>query len=585
MLSTLNFPLSTLNSPMFRLKLPPALNPQNYPLGLQRALLLMVIWFCLVLAFALNRYYSFYASYDHGLFNQVFWNNLHGHWFQSSLTSGNSVGTLEDGVIPRVDFLHLGQHFVVDFGLWLPLYALFPHAETLVVLQVGLMAIAGLILYALARQRLSPQLSLWIMGGYYGANAVISPTFANFYEHCQIPFFCFSLLLALERRQWRWFWLLALLVLGIREDTGIILFGIGGYLLVSRRHPWIGAALCLVSFGYVAGLTNLVMPRFSDDNSRLYLATRFKEFIQTDNPSTLQVLWGMVTHPIAVLARTFLPLEARLAYLVAHWLPLAFIPAFSAPTWLMIAPPLLVLFLQTDETALLISWRYALTVIPGLLYGTILWWSRREGDFTARFRLFWRVCLALSLVVTLIYNPNRAFSFAIPDSFRPWVYVPLTQQWAHAAEIRQVLQLIPPTASVSATTHLIPALSGRRSLIRLPQMQLKDDRGQTNPVDYLVADLRQLQVYQVAFKEDRLRLQAILDLVDTQLASAFSGMVQTPDGMILFGKGQPAEAEAQSRYGIVQMQDGVILLGKGLPSNIDALARWHMLRPTLRSLF
>ncbi len=544
---------------MLRLKLPPALNLHNYPLGLQRALLLMVIWFGLVLFFSLNRYYSFYASYDHGLFNQVFWNNLHGHWFQSSLTASNSVGTLEDGVIPRVDFLHLGQHFVVDFVLWLPLYALFPHAETLVVLQVGLMAIAGLILYALARHHLSPSLSLWVMGGYYGANAVISPTFANFYEHCQIPFFCFSLLLAMERQQWRWFWLLVLLVLGIREDTGIILFGIGAYLLVSRRHPWMGAALCLVSFGYVAGLTNLVMPRFSDDNSRLYLATRFKQFIETDNPSTLQVLWGMVTHPIAVLESTFLPLEPRLAYLVAHWLPLAFIPAFSGTAWIIIAPPLLVLFLQTDPTALLVSWRYALTVIPGLLYGTILWWSRRQSDFTARFRGFWRVCIALSLIVTLIYNPNRAFSFAIPDSFRPWVYVPLLQQWSHAAEVRQVLREIPPTASVAATTYLVPALSGRRALIRLPQMQLKDDRNQVVTVDYLVADLRHLQTYQVAFKEDRLRLQAILDLIDTQLT--------------------------QAHYGLLQLQDGVILLGKGLPSQADAVARWRVLRPTLRSVF
>jgi uncharacterized membrane protein len=541
---------------MLRLKFLPALNPRNYPIGLQRALLLAVIWFSLVLFISLNRYYSFYASYDHGLFNQVFWNNLQGHWFQSSLTGGNSVGALEDGVIPRVDFLHLGQHFVVDFVLWLPLYALFPHAETLVVLQVGLMAIAGPILYALARHHLSPQLSLWIMGGYYGASAVIGPTFANFYEHCQIPLFCFSLLLALERQQWRWFWLMVLLVLGIREDTGIILFGVGVYLGVSRRHPWIGAALCLVSFGYVAGLTNLVMPRFSDDNSRLYLATRFREFVQTDNPSTLQVLWGMVTHPIGVLTRTFLPLEARLAYLVAHWLPLAFIPAFSGTAWIMMAPPLLVLFLQTDETALLISWRYALTVIPGLLYGTVLWWSRRQSDFTARFRRFWQVFLALSLLVTLIYNPNRAFSFMIPDSFRPWVYVPLMQQWQHAAAVRQVLGTVPPTASVAATTYLIPALSGRRAILRLPQMQLKDDRGQVTTADYLVADLRHLQIYQVAFKEDRLRLQAILTLVDQHLA--------------------------QRQYGIMQVQDGVILLAKGLPSNPDALARWQMLRPTLQ---
>jgi hypothetical protein len=38
----------------------------------------------------LHRFYSFYASYDQALFDQLFWNTIHGHWFQGSLSSGQS---------------------------------------------------------------------------------------------------------------------------------------------------------------------------------------------------------------------------------------------------------------------------------------------------------------------------------------------------------------------------------------------------------------------------------------------------------------------------------------------------------------
>ena len=62
--------------------------------GIRQALTLTAIFFIFMSVFSLHRYYSFYASYDHGLFDQVFWNNLHGHFFQSSLTSANSSSAI-----------------------------------------------------------------------------------------------------------------------------------------------------------------------------------------------------------------------------------------------------------------------------------------------------------------------------------------------------------------------------------------------------------------------------------------------------------------------------------------------------------
>jgi uncharacterized membrane protein len=537
------------------LKLPGFLQPivpSDRTPGLRRAYFLAAIFFTAVLLISLHRYFVFYTSYDQGLFNQVFWNSLHGRFFQSSLTSNNSISSMADGVIPTVSFLHLGQHLVLNFLLWLPLYTLYPNAATLIVLQVGLMAVGGLLLYALARHYLSPQLSLWITGGYYAAIAVISPTVANFYEQCQIPVFMFGLLLALEKQSWRWFWVLALLVLGIREDAGIMLFGVGIYLLISRRHPKTGLALCLLSFSYVALVTSVIMPQISADNPRLYMAVRFRQFVNHDDPTTLEVLWGMLTNPIALITSIFTPLDRRLIYLVSHWLPLALVPMISAPAWIVSAPPLLSLFAQSGVSALSINLRYALAVVPGLFYGAVLWWSHHPHAFTPRVRRFWSVCMALSIVFTITNNPNRAFSFVIPDSIRPWVFVPIARQWEHAQHINHVIRDIPPDASVSATTHLIPQLSSRREIIRLPALQLRDDRNQVIKMEYAVADIWQLREYKKAFKDT---------------LSHFVAIVPALDKLITTGE-----------YGILRAEDGVVLLQKGARSSIEGLAEWQRIK-------
>jgi len=188
------------------------------------------------------------------------------------MSSAAASASLMDRQLSYPFYIYLGQHFVIYFLIWMPIYALFPSPITLIFLQVALIAAAGILLYFLARHYLSVPLSVMIVASYYGANGVIDPTLGNFYEHWQIPLFIFSLLLALEKQRWPLFWLFAFLTWGTREDAGISLFGIGAYLIVSRRYPRAGIALCALSFSYMVFVTNTIMPMFLVDNSRLYLA-------------------------------------------------------------------------------------------------------------------------------------------------------------------------------------------------------------------------------------------------------------------------------------------------------------------------
>lgn len=517
-------------------------------------LMAAIAFFLICLLFSLHRYYSFYASYDQGIFNQVFWNSIHGHFFQSSLSSALSTNVVHQGQVSEVYYHRLGQHFTPALLLWLPIYALFPSPVTLTFLQVTLVTAAGLVLYILARQHLKPPLSAMITVSFYGANAVIGPTLANFHDICQIPLFIFSLLLAMEKRWWPLFWILVVLILGVREDAGVGLFGVGFYLIVSKRYPKIGLAVCTLSFAYMVALTNLIMPLFSEDISQRFMMERFGQYADGEEASTLEIIWGMITNPWRLIGEIFTPFFGTLKYLLGQWLPLAFVPAVAPAAWMVAGFPLLKLLSAKGLSVLSITIRYAMTVVPGLFYGTILWWAKKESEVensslpSPKFRRFWVVCICLSLFFTFTSNPNRTFYFLIPDSVQPWVYVPVNEQWQHVGQIRPLLAKIPDRASVAATTYMIPHLSSRRAILRFPRMQFRNDAREVEKVEYVIVDLWRLNRYRVAFKSDRQRLETIVPRIQ--------------------------ELYTSGEYGITDCRDGVILMHRGVASNPDAVTAY-----------
>ncbi|MDJ0745446.1 MAG: DUF2079 domain-containing protein [Xenococcaceae cyanobacterium MO_167.B27] len=521
-----------------------------------------IAFFGVTLLLTLHRHFTFYSSYDQGIFNQVFWNGTQGRFFQSTLSSQLSTNVVHSGEVPATDYHRLGQHFTPALLLWLPIYYLFPYPATLTVFQSVFVTAAGLVLYALARIYLEPAIAILITISFYCANAVLGPTLSNFHDISQIPLFVFSLLLAMEKRWWWLFWFLAIAILAVREDSGITLFGVGIYLITSRRYPRIGLILSSLSFLYIVILTNLIMPLFSDDISKRFMLERFGQYAEGNEASTIDILLGMLRNPWRLIVQLFTPFGETIRYLLGQWLPLAFIPAVAPAAWAIAGFPLLKLLLGQGQSVLAISIRYAMNVSPGLFYGVILWWAGQGfGNFNRplaeckprklrpQFRRFWIFCLSLSLLFTVTSNPSRTLYFLIPDSIQPWVYVSAPQQWQRVPQIRSLMSRIPDDASVSATTYIIPHLSGRRAIIRLPGLEYTDDNGDRQYVDYIIADLWRLKHYEVAFKYDRRHLESIINLIQD-----------------ITNRGQ---------YSITGFNNGIILLEKGATSDSAAVAAWQ----------
>ena len=463
------------------------------------------------------------ASYDQGIFQQVLWNSLQGHPFESTLSSQLSTNVIHSGEPPGLGYARLGQHFTPSLLLWAPLFGLIGGAA-LPLVQVGLIAIAGLIFHQIATAIVPARTANWLTYAFYGGNALIGPTLGNFTDLCQLPLAVFALMLGLQRRMK---WLIvcaAVLIPMIREDTGIMLIAIGLWLLFRERDRWLIAVVLIVwGAGWMLFVTNALMPLFSDDNSKRFMVENFGQYLDvgpSEGASSLSMLRQALGQPLTLLKELFSPPAQTCLYLLGHGLPFLMVPLISIDAWILAGPSLLGLFLaQGSNDPLSITIRYTLLVVPGFSLGTLLWWSRRQNPVPGRrTRLAWAIAITLSLLLTVSSNPHRSLSWIVPDSIQPMVFSSPVQQWKHGQDARQVLNLIPKDASVSANTPLIPLIARREVAVRYPESLHYLDRDKNKlAVDWIAVDLNWLERYSVAFGSDWRELRRIKQELPSQM--------------------------------------------------------------------
>ena len=481
----------------------------------RQALVAALIFAVVALLLQAWRSHVLLASYDQGIFQQVLWNSLRGHPFESTLSSQLSTNVIHSGEPAGLGYARLGQHFTPSLLLWAPLFGLIGGAA-LPLVQVGLIVLAGLVLHRLALQLVPARTANWIAYGFFGGNALIGPTLGNFTDLCQLPLAVFALMLGLQKRIG---WLIlsaAVLIPLIREDTGIMLIAIGLWLLLREPKRWpIAIALIIWGAGWMVLVTNALMPLFSNDNSKRFMVENFGQYLDGDpseGASSLSMLRQAFGQPLIMLKELISPPGQTFLYLLGHGLPFLMVPLISLDAWILAGPSLLGLFLaQGSNDPLSITIRYTLLVVPGFSLGTLLWWSRRQQTIPGRrTRLAWGMAISLSLLLTVSSNPHRSLSWIVPDSIKPLVFSSPIQQWEHGQHARQALSLIPKDATVSANTPLVPLIAQREVAVRYPESLHYLDRNRNKlAVDWIAVDLDWLERYSVAFRSDWSELRRV----------------------------------------------------------------------------
>ena len=176
--------------------------------------------------FALLRHWTFHSTAsDLAVFDQVLWNTVHGHFMESTLSLAQCV--------PHSFF---GDHFSPVLLLIIPFYLLYPHPETLIVVQVAALAAGGWPVYLIARRFLptAEERLVWVAA--YVLSAPLA--FVSLYDFHEITLAVLPLGLATyflaTRRLGPMVLALAAAFL-VKEEAGLIALGFAAALLFQGR--------------------------------------------------------------------------------------------------------------------------------------------------------------------------------------------------------------------------------------------------------------------------------------------------------------------------------------------------------------
>ena len=491
---------------------------------------------------------SLSATYDQALFLQELWSTSAGRPFESSLSSVLSGAVAIHGELPRVDYLHLGQHANVLTLLTAPLVVV-AGSWALPLIQVTVLTAAGLVLWRLAAARLPRSLARRITLAYFLSGAVLGPALENFHDLIWLPLLGFLVVAALlDRCLWRTLLFSSALLL-VREDSGLLLFSLGFWALL--RQPGarrLGAVLMLASFSWVLLVTGWIQPMVDSSLSDRFLQEKFGHLVSDVSGGTGSVLITMLSRPLAVLEAIVSPPDATLGFVLALSLPLLFVPLLSVDTALLLSAPLLIALVSQGRTALAVTLRYVLALVPGLYLGTVLWWTQHPRVWSqAWVRRCWTGAISLGLVLTLLGNPHRSLSALIPDSISPWIHVPPQRMLERRQAARAAVALIPPSASVAADTPLLPLLAQRDTVIRFPKhVHYRDRSGDQQTVEWIAAFPGFYTPLAPVFKRERKQQNSIQDELKQLTESDRYRLVHCASGAVVLQRQDPGTVSAQT---------------------------------------
>jgi len=398
------------------------------------------------------------SNFDFGIFENLFWNTLHGrHGF-------------------ALERPYFGEHAEYLLYALLPVYALFPRSETLLVLQSAFIVGAGIPLYLLARR--------WLRSGWQAVVLVAVylafPTVQGcvFYDFHFLPLSVFFVLWAAlfyAQRRYVGFWFAAFLAATCREDVALGLAAVGFALVLVGRTKKLGAGLGVLGCAWFVYVKFFWMQRFGNQVFLDYYA----DLVPPGAHGFEAVVQTLVSNPVYTLSRILT--EDKLLLALHLLVPLAFVPIRRAGMLILFLPGLLVVGLATNHSAITqFQFHYSMHFVPYLFVAAIVLLAlRREWQ---RWPALASMLLG-SLVCAVQYD---AFNW---DTFHT-SFQEVSFDWSSAdthrrANFEALARLIPEDASVSAGEYEGPHLSHRQHL-----MSVKAGLGS---MDYAIYSLRSLR--------------------------------------------------------------------------------------------
>lgn len=457
----------------------------------------------------INHYTFRTYAYDLGNYMQCLWTTLHGGGILYSPLAGTTF---------------FAWHFRPILLLLLPSYALFPRAETLLVLQSLVLALGALPIYWMAKDELGGKYGVLFAGLYllypalHGVNSsdfhpvalAITPLLFSFYMF--------------KKRRYGWGMAFALLAMMCQEDVPLVVIFMGLYWLWKERETVIDrlkrrslprereilfpACLVFVGITWLSMVYFVVYPHFG------YFAWKgfWPHYYAGGNPFQIQNL--------------FTDAGPKALFLLYLFAPLAFTSLLNLPILLIGLPIFAESLLATNEAMYVISNQHVSLLIPWIFIASIYgvrWLVSSAGHRRYIGGIVFYTLLPVGLIAALLLSPSPiALRYGMP------------QLTAHHHVLEQAITLVPGEASIYTQNDIFPHVCNRMHAYCTPW----DPDIFRHDFDYILVDTT--------------TRWSVLDIADEESLQRMEeeyGVFAQGDGVYLYLKGYEGDAITLGEYG------------------------------------
>jgi len=424
---------------------------------------------------------------DLGTMDQAVWSLTHGQLFHQTVCNivSDTNCTSVNGV----------SRFAIHFELVLFLVSLFylivSSPKTLLVLQTLVVAAGAFPAFWLARLRLRNELAAVGIAVLYLLYPALQQ--AEIFDFHAVTLTCALLLFTLYfmyTRRTVWLFVFAILSMACKEEMPAVIAMFGLWSIVFQQRWRTGLGLVALSMAWV-GMTLLVY-HFASPTGHPLLASRYSYL--GNSPS--QILFYFLQHPRAVIDQHLLEPTHR-QYLRILLAPAGYLPVLAPWILVMAFPSIALNLLSSFRNQYLGVFQYSAEIVPVLIFATIeaivlITWvvqwlvkqlrapqEQQTRDQEAppaeqmkpavfvRPGLRWLQPAVLLVLVgfTLFTAVHDDFTYGALPFSRAFAWPQVTQ---HDRIAQQFVAMIPPSASVSAQSSLVPHVSERSHVYLFP---------------------------------------------------------------------------------------------------------------------
>ena len=505
----------------------------------------LAVSFSTLFIFFLTRQHDAFLTHgeDLGIMDQAIWSLWHGQLFHQTIcnivSDTNCYGPTG---IPRFAIHFEPILFIVSL-----FYLVVPNPKTLQVIQVLVVASGAFPAFWLARLRIRndwagiPIAALYLL---YPAQQ-----WATIFDFHAVTFTSALLLFVLYfmyTRRTVLLFVFVVLAMACKEEIPVVLAIYGLWSILFQRRWRTG--LTIVVLGLVwTGVGLYIVHVFSPVGHTL-LAPRYGALGSTPT----QVVKNILRHPVSAIRAHVLE-HAHLLYIRSLFAPTAYLALLAPWVWVLMLPTLALNLFSSSPNMYSDLYQYDAEMVPVLIFATIealvliLWvvqgifarrhtqhahvvdtpreQTPRKASVSMR-RVQWMIqsgLLALLLVFILVSVVRADYDRGTMPFSKDFHWP--TPNSVHNQIGESIIQMIPPNASVSAQSNLIPHVSERAYIYQFPY--------QDESADYVFLDVTG----------------------DTAPYINSSDYINEAKSVLIHG-----------HYGIVVARDGYLLLERGLPS-------------------